>query len=95
MYDDRTVFKKKMLRAKQDFEDTKDPKYQKFISRYNNIQMARKISLNSAYGAIGNEYFRYYDLRLQKVLLPLIVSCLFVGLRKRLIIYLNKLLDTD
>ena len=24
--------------------------------------MARKISLNSAYGAIGNQYFRYYDL---------------------------------
>jgi DNA polymerase elongation subunit (family B) len=26
--------------------------------------MARKISLNSAYGAIGNEWFRYYDLRI-------------------------------
>jgi len=25
------------------------------------MQMARKISLNSAYGAIGNEFFRYYD----------------------------------
>ena len=23
--------------------------------------MARKIALNSAYGAIGNQYFRYYD----------------------------------
>jgi DNA polymerase elongation subunit (family B) len=26
--------------------------------------MARKISLNSAYGAIGNEWFRYYDLKI-------------------------------
>jgi len=35
---------------------------EKEISRYNNIQMARKIQLNSAYGAIGNNYFRYYKL---------------------------------
>ncbi len=62
IYDDRTIYKKKMLKAKQDYEDTKDPKYLKYISRYNNIQMARKIGLNSAYGAIGNQYFRYYDL---------------------------------
>ena len=25
--------------------------------------MAKKIQLNSAYGAIGNQWFRYYDLR--------------------------------
>ena len=24
--------------------------------------MAKKISLNSAYGAVGNQYFRYYKL---------------------------------
>ncbi|BCV01216.1 MAG: hypothetical protein CM15mV41_0270 [Caudoviricetes sp.] len=35
---------------------------QKDISKFNNIQMARKIQLNSAYGAIGNQYFRYYNL---------------------------------
>ena len=35
---------------------------EKEISRCNNIQMARKIQLNSAYGAIGNQYFRYYKL---------------------------------
>ena len=81
IYDDRTIFKKKMLKAKQDYEDTKDPKYQKYISRYNNIQMARKISLNSAYGAIGNQYFRYYDLAIAEGITRL-VSCLFVGLRK-------------
>ena len=36
--------------------------YKKEIARCNNIQMAKKISLNSAYGAIGNQYFRYYKL---------------------------------
>jgi DNA polymerase elongation subunit (family B) len=34
----------------------------KDISKYNNFQMAKKISLNSAYGAIGNNYFRYFKL---------------------------------
>ncbi len=34
----------------------------KDISRFENNQMARKIALNSAYGAIGNQYFRYYKL---------------------------------
>ena len=31
IYNDRTVFKKKMLKAKQDYEDTKDSKYLKYI----------------------------------------------------------------
>ena len=62
LYDDRTTYKKKMLHAKQQYENTKNPQYLNDVSRYNNIQMARKISLNSAYGAIGNEWFRYFDL---------------------------------
>ena len=31
------------------------------ISAYNNQQLVRKVNLNSAYGAIGSNYFRYYD----------------------------------
>ena len=62
MYDDRVKYKKLLLQAKQDYENTKNPKLLKDISKYNNIQMAKKISLNSAYGALGNVWFRYYDL---------------------------------
>ena len=62
MYNTRIEYKKKMLEAKQEYENTKNKKLLKDISRYNNIQMAKKISLNSAYGAIGNAYFRYYNL---------------------------------
>ena len=62
IYKDRTVYKKKMLAAKQQYEKTPTKKLEKEISRCNNIQMARKIQLNSAYGAIGNQYFRYYKL---------------------------------
>ena len=62
IYTERTIYKKKMLKAKQEYENTKDPQLIKDIAKYNNIQMARKIQLNSAYGAIGNEYFRYFRL---------------------------------
>ena len=94
IYDDRTVYKKKMLQAKQDYVDTKDPKYQKYISRYHNIQMARKISLNSAYGAIGNQYFRYYDLAIAEG----ITTAGQLSIRwieKKINQYLNKLLKTN
>ena len=62
IYKDRTIYKKKMLQAKQDYEKKKSKRLEKEIARCNNIQMARKIQLNSAYGAIGNQYFRYYKL---------------------------------
>jgi len=62
IYDERTLYKKKMLQAKRDYENEPSSKLQKDISKFNNIQMARKIQLNSAYGAIGNQYFRYYNL---------------------------------
>jgi len=94
MYDDRTIYKKKMLDAKQKYEDTKDPKYLKDVSRFHNIQMARKISLNSAYGAIGNEWFRYYELKIAEG----ITSSGQLSIRwieKSLNIYMNKLLKTE
>ncbi len=62
MYGDRVVFKRRMLDAKQAYEKTPSVSLSKEIARCNNIQMAKKISLNSAYGAIGNQYFRYYKL---------------------------------
>ena len=63
IYNERTLYKKKMLKAKDDYERNPSAKLEKDISKFNNIQMARKIQLNSAYGAIGNQYFRYYNLR--------------------------------
>jgi DNA polymerase elongation subunit (family B) len=31
------------------------------ISKYHNFQLVRKVQLNSAYGALGNSYFRFYS----------------------------------
>lgn len=68
MYQDRSKFKKMMLAAKQEYENETDEskKYEieKRIAKYNNIQLAKKVSLNSAYGALGSQYFRFYDLRM-------------------------------
>lgn len=63
-YNKRVIYKKEMLKAKQEYANTKDPKWTKEISRLNNLQMAMKILLNSAYGAMGNAYFRYFDTRI-------------------------------
>jgi DNA polymerase elongation subunit (family B) len=68
MYEDRKKFKKKMLQAKQEYENESDShkklELDKLISKYNNLQLAKKVALNSAYGAMGSKYFRFYDLRL-------------------------------
>ena len=34
----------------------------KEVTKWNNFQMARKIQINSLYGALGNQYFRHYRL---------------------------------
>ena len=65
MYNGRSVNKNKMLAIQQEFEHNKgNNNLRKEISRLNNMQMAGKIALNSLYGALGNEYFRYFDLRM-------------------------------
>lgn len=65
MYKDRSRFKKEMLKVQQQYEtDKSNNNLRKEIARLNNLQMAMKIALNSAYGAMGNQYFRYFDLRM-------------------------------
>ncbi len=93
IYDERVIFKKKMIEAKKKFEETGDTKLQDDISAYNNIQMARKIQLNSAYGAIGNQYFRYYNLaNAEAITLSGQVSIRWI--ENKMNEYLNKILKT-
>ena len=94
MYNDRVVFKKKMLEAKQQYEKTKTKELEREISRCNNIQMAKKISLNSAYGAIGNQYFRYYKLaNAEAITMSGQVSIRWIECKMNS--YLNKILKTN
>jgi len=93
MYGDRVIFKKRMLQAKQQYEKTPTKALEKEIARCNNIQMAKKISLNSAYGAIGNQYFRYYKLaNAEAITLSGQVSIRWI--ERKMNQYLNKLLQT-
>jgi DNA polymerase elongation subunit (family B) len=94
MYNDRVIFKKKMLEAKQQYEKTKTKELEREISRCNNIQMAKKISLNSAYGAIGNQYFRYYKLaNAEAITMSGQVSIRWI--EGKMNSYLNKILKTN
>lgn len=69
-YDERKIIKRKMLDAQQEKEtiDKNDKqelyRVERDIARYENQQMAIKILLNSLYGALGNRYFRYFDMRI-------------------------------
>ena len=93
MYNERVIFKKRMLQAKQAYEKTPTKALEKEIARCNNIQMAKKISLNSAYGAIGNQYFRYYKLaNAEAITLSGQVSIRWI--EQKMNDYLNKLLST-
>ena len=94
MYNDRVKFKKWSLEAKQRYEDTKEEQYLNEISKFDNIQMSRKIALNSAYGAIGNQYFRYYDERMAAAITTagqLAIRWIENDVNR----YLNRILQTD
>ena len=94
IYSERVVFKKKMIQAKKDYEKTPTKALEKEISRCNNIQMAKKIQLNSAYGAIGNNYFRYYKLENAEAI-TLSGQFSIRWIEGKMNAYLNKLLKTD
>jgi DNA polymerase elongation subunit (family B) len=98
MYEDRKKFKKMMIQAKKDYEaekdDTKKYDIEKRIARYNNLQLAKKVSLNSAYGALGSQYFRFYDLRMA---LGVTTAGQFSirWIEAKLNLYVNKIMKTE
>ncbi len=93
MYNDRVVYKEKMIEAKKQYEKKKSKELEKEIARCNNIQMAKKISLNSAYGAIGNQYFRYFKLANAEAI-TLSGQVAIRWIEEKMNSYLNKVLKT-
>jgi DNA polymerase elongation subunit (family B) len=98
MYEDRKKFKKLMLKAKQEYENETDEskKYEikNRIARFDNLQLAKKVSLNSAYGALGSQYFRFYDLRMA-LAVTLAGQLSIRWIESELNQYMNKLLKTE
>jgi len=93
MYNDRVKFKTLAFQAKKEYQKTKDPAIAREISRCHNIQWAKKIALNSAYGAIGNQYFRYYDVR-QATAITSSGQFVIRFIEKNVNEYINKILKT-
>jgi DNA polymerase elongation subunit (family B) len=98
MYEDRKKFKKLMLKAKQEYEnetdETKKNEIKNRVARYDNLQLAKKVSLNSAYGALGSQYFRFYDLRMA-LAVTLAGQLSIRWIEAKLNQYMNKLLKTE
>ena len=99
MYNDRTEYKKRMIEAKKLLEDTPKNKIEERrliandIAKYHNLQLAKKIQLNSAYGALGNEYFRWFDFDLAEAI-TMSGQLAIRWIERDFNEYLNKLLKT-
>ena len=100
MYDQRVLFKRKMIQAQQELENTSKDNTRKRteleydIVKYHNNQMVRKISLNSCYGALGNQYFRYFNREIAEGITTA-GQLSIKWIEKAVNDYLNKLLDTN
>ncbi len=93
MYVNRKKFKNLMIQAQKDYEKNPSTELSHLISRYNNLQLAKKVSLNSAYGALGSQYFRFYDLR-QALAVTLAGQLSIRWIENKLNTYMNDLLNT-
>jgi len=98
IYNDRVKFKSMMIDAKKKLQKEKDfnerKELQKSISKYNNMQMNLKITLNSAFGAMGNQHFRFFDQRIAEAITTS-GQLSIKWIEKEINRYLNEVLKTD
>ena len=98
MYEDRAMYKRKAIEGKKLLQTETDPAKRKElenqISKFNNIQLAKKVTLNSAYGAIGNNYFRFFDIRIAEAI-TLSGQLAIKWIEEKLNQHLNKALKTN
>ena len=93
MYNDRVQWKNKMIEAKKKYELEPSKELEYEIAKCNNMQMAKKIQLNSAYGALGNQYFRFFDTKYAESI-TLSGQLSIKWMEVRINQYLNKKLNT-
>lgn len=67
-YADRKHYKGLLEVARREYELANSTELEALITKYNNIQLAKKIALNSAYGALSNEWCSWYDLDLAEAI---------------------------
>ena len=93
MFNERTVYKKKMLQAQSLYEQNPSEELEEKISMYKIYQHALKICLNSAFGSLGNAYFRFYDIRNAEAI-TYSGQVVIKWIEKKLNVYLNNVAGT-
>lgn len=93
MYEDRVKYKNMMKESSRKYKETGEQKYKLEITRYHNMQMAKKIQLNSAYGALANEWFRWFNNSYAESI-TLSGQLAIRWIQKKLNNYLNKVVGT-
>jgi len=72
MYDDRKKYKKMQIEFSKQAQvaktETEKERLKDESAKYKSIQEALKVCLNSAYGALGSEYFVIYDTRMAEAI---------------------------
>lgn len=94
IFDERQMYKKKMLVEKQRAVDTGSAEAKKLATQYKLVQEAKKIQLNSLYGAMGNRFFRFYDDRIAEGI-TLTGQFILRTVLNSLNEYLNKVVGTE
>jgi DNA polymerase elongation subunit (family B) len=94
MFNDRAKYKKLMLEAQKRYEETKSLEDAKLVARYKNFQMAKKIQLNSLYGALSNHYFRWFNFdNAESITTSGQITIIFVA--KKMNEFMNRILKTN
>lgn len=94
MFNERSVYKKKMLKVQSLYEKNPSESLESEISTYKNYQQALKICLNSAFGSLGNEHFRFYDIRNAEAI-TYSGQSVIRWIERDLNLYLNKIAGTS
>ena len=90
MYTDRVKYKDLMIAEQKKGKAANTNK----LAQYHNMQINLKIALNSAYGALGNQWFRFYDVRNAEAVS--VAGQLSIRWAERAVNqYLNKLMETE
>jgi len=63
MFNERIIYKKKMLEFQKEYEQNPTTELEELVATYRILQESKKQCLNSAYGSLGNNAFRFYDIR--------------------------------
>ena len=93
-YAERKQTKNAMLEAQKKYQSSRTVELEREISHHENKQMAIKILLNSLFGALGNKWYRYFDLRIAEGI-TLTGQYVIKWCEKAVNQELNKLLGTD